>query len=289
MSDRRSLGRIAMRSALQLRRVLSISRESPVNVYNIATALGVEVRFVDRPSLEGMFYRGPNPTILLPSLRHRPKGRISFTCGHELGHFQLGHGTQVDEYIKGAKAPGPKTDEEFAADTFATSLLMPRQAVVERFALRGWNITTADPIQLFIVAGELDVGYSTLLRHLRYGIDLVDKDWMTSRLKVTPKVIRQSVTGEREPPRVIIIDNHWSNIPIDLEVGDEIVIPSNLPVDGEGVISEVGSHGEYSRWIGTRAGEADVFINDRRYRVRVARSGYCGMMKYRFLDDPDEI
>jgi len=139
------------------------------------------------------------------------------------------------------------------------------------------------------VAGELDVGYSTLLKHLRYGLGLVNNGWMAPRLKVAPKAIRQRITGEKEPPRVIILDDHWSNIPIDLEVGDEIAIPSKLRVEGASVIHEAGSHGEYSRWVGASAGEEDVRINDRKYRIRVARTGYCGLLKYRFLDDPDQI
>jgi len=277
-----------MRNALQLRRMLSIPRESPVNVYNVAGALGVEVRFVDRPSLEGMFYRGPNPKILLPSWQHRPKGRIAFSCAHELGHFQLGHGTSVDKYLEESHESGPRSDEEFAADTFATSLLMPRQAVIQRFAKRGWDLSTATPTQIFAVAGELDVGYSTLLKHLRYGLNLVDNAWVAPRLKVTPKSIRREVSGETEARRVVIVDNHWSDIPIDLEVGDEIAIPSHLQVEGLGFIHEVGRHRNYSRWMGRRPGEADVQIHNRRHRVRVARSGYCGMLKYRFLDDPDE-
>lgn len=288
MSDRVSLGRIAMRSALQLRRVLSIPREAPANVYDIASALGVEVWFVNRPSLEGMFYRGPHPKILLPSWRHRPKGRIAFSCAHELGHFQLGHGTQVDEYIEDLQESGPKSDEEFAADTFAANVLMPRQAVVQRFASRGWDLFNADPIQLFAVAGELDVGYSTLLKHLRYGLKLVNNGWLAPRLKITPKAIRQEVTGEAGPSRIVIVDDHWSSVPIDLEVGDEVAIPLNLEVEGDDLIHDVGSHGGYSRWIGTRAGEAGVRVNNRRHRVRIARVGYCGMLKYRFLDDPDE-
>ncbi len=289
MTDRVSLGRIAMRNALQLRRMLSVPREAPVNVYDVASTLGVEVRFVDRPSLEGMFYRGPHPKILLPSWQHRPKGRIAFSCAHELGHFQLGHGTHVDEYVEESHQSGPKSDEEFAADTFATSLLMPRQAVVQRFATRGWDLSSADPIRLFTVAGELDVGYSTLLNHLRYGLNLVHNGWLAPRLKVAPKAIRREVTGEAEPSRVVIVDDHWSTIPIDLEVGDEIAIPSKLRVECDDSIREVGNHGEYSRWVGARAGEADIRINGRRHRVRIARAGYCGILKYRFLDDPDEL
>jgi len=287
--DRVFLGRIAMRSALRLRRMLAIPREAPINIYNVASALGVEVRFVDKPSLEGMFYRGPHPKILLPSWQHRPKGRIAFSCAHELGHFQLGHGTQVDKYLDEAQKTGPKPDEELAADTFAASLLMPRQAVAERFAIRGWDLLSAEPTQLFTVAGELNVGYSTLLKHLRYGLNLTDDTWMNSLLKVTPKAIRQNITGNIKTSRIVIVDDHWPNTPIDLEVGDEVVIPLHLRVESSDIINKVGCHGNYSRWIGKQSGEAFIHINDRKHQVRVARSGYCGLLKYRFLDDPDEV
>src|SRR5512138_568360 len=128
-----------MRAALQLRRSLALAREEPVNVFDVATTIGVDVIFLDRPSLEGMFVRDPDPVILLPCRLHRPPGRISFSCAHELGHFQLGHGTTVDEYVEDKSARHEKSDEEIAANTFASSLLMPRQAVVERFTTRNFR------------------------------------------------------------------------------------------------------------------------------------------------------
>ncbi|MEX0803600.1 MAG: ImmA/IrrE family metallo-endopeptidase [Candidatus Binatia bacterium] len=288
MNDRASLGRIAMRSALQLRRMLSIPREGPVNVYDIATALGIEVRFVDIPSLEGMFYREPNPKILLPSWQHRPKGRIAYSCAHEMGHCQLGHGTQVDRYIERPRDQSPKPDEEFAADVFAASLMMPRQAVLSLFSRRGWDILRANPTQLFIIAGELDVGYTTLLRHLRYGLEIVDDGWLTTRINIAPKAIRQELSGNQDAPRIIVVDEHWSDVTIDVEVGDEIIIPSHLPVNGGSLVVKVIRNGDYASWVACRAGETAVRITNRNHRVRIARTDYCGLLKYRFLDDPDE-
>lgn len=205
MSNRVALGREAMRSALQLRRSLSIAREDAVNVYDIATAVGVDVLFLDRPSLEGMFVRDPDPMVLLPSRQHRPRGRMSFSCAHELGHFQLGHGTKVDEYIEGDARPHSKSDEEYSADTFASSLLMPRQAVLQRFAVRDYRPIEADPPVLFAIAGELDVGYSTLLKHMRFGLEIVTDTWLSQRLKVTPKLIKNQISGSTESTHVVIV------------------------------------------------------------------------------------
>lgn len=288
MSDRVTLGRTAMRSALQLRRMLSVPRESAINVYDMAATVGVEVHFVDYPSLEGMFYRGPNPRILLPSWRHRPKGRIAYSCAHELGHFQLGHGTRVDEYIDAPPGDTARSDQEFAADAFAAGLLMPRQAVHNGFARRGWSAVSASPLQVFVVAGELDVGYETLLRHLRFGLNLVDHSWMTSRLKVTPKQIRHEIAGSDAPSRITVVDDHWPNVPIDLEVGDCIAIPANLPAHGGRVVADPYRRGDYIIFVSARVGEEDLQIDGRSHRVRVARAGFCGLLKYRFLSDPDE-
>ncbi len=65
MIDRLAISREAMRAAFQVRRQLSIPRELPINPFDVSQALGVEVFFLDTPSLEGMFARSPAPRILL--------------------------------------------------------------------------------------------------------------------------------------------------------------------------------------------------------------------------------
>ena len=79
MNDRIAIQREAVRRALQLRRSLSIPRDHPVNVFDLASLIGVEVQYRDSPSLEGMFFRGPDPRVFLPSLKHRPRGRVVFS------------------------------------------------------------------------------------------------------------------------------------------------------------------------------------------------------------------
>jgi len=220
-----------MRAALQLRRSLAIAREEPVNVYDIAATIGVEVRFLDAPSLEGMFLKDPHPTVLVPSLNHRPRGRVSFTCAHEIGHFQLGHGTVVDEYLEGDAEARPKSDEEFAADTFASSLLMPRQAVLQRFLVRGLEPSDADAQTLFTIAGELDVGYETLLKHMCWGLELAGNDWLQDRRRTKPKEFRAAILGSKDSRRLVVAGEHWPQLPLDLEVGDYVAMPTALSVE----------------------------------------------------------
>jgi hypothetical protein len=287
VSNRVALGREALRSALQLRRSLAIAREEPVNVYDIASTIGVEVRFLDGPSLEGMFLRDPHPTVCLPSLNHRPRGRVSFSCAHEIGHFQLGHGTTVDEYLDGDADSRPRTDEEFAADTFASSLLMPRQAVVQRFRVRNISPSDADPLVLFAIAGELDVGYQTLLKHMRFGLELVGNDWLHDRLRTSPKQVRSLLPCAHDARRLVIAGQFWPGLPIDLEVGDCIATSAASSLSVPPILTDIGTDGIWRTFRASKPGTGRLAMDGTPINIRAARFGYCGLLKYRFLEDPE--
>lgn len=287
MNNRTSLGREAMRSALQMRRSLAIAREEAVNVYDVAAAIGIEVRFLDAPSLEGMFLRDPQPSVLLPSFNHRPRGRISFSCAHEIGHFELGHGTSVDEYLEGDAEARPKSDEEFAADTFGSSLLMPRQAVLQRFLVRGREPADADELTIYAVANELDVGYETLLKHLRWGLELVTTDWLKERGRTTPKQLRLAILGACKSRRLVVVSSHWPEVPLDLEVGDHIAVDAGTPLNVPILLSEVTSELAWRSFKATTAGTARLQVGTTSLLIRVARAAYTGLLKYRYLDEPE--
>lgn len=287
MSDTIAIRREAARSALQLRRSLSVPRESPVNIFDLASAVGVEVHFMDLPSLEGMFYRGPDPKIILPSLKHRSRGRVSYSCAHELGHFRLGHGTRVDEYVAEMETNLPRTDQEIAADTFAATLLMPRPAVLSRFECRGWQVSSATPVQIFHVAVELDVGYTTLIKHLRYGLELIDDSWMKDRAKTKPKALRESITGQADARRVIVADRHWPMTPLDFEVGDYLAWSSTTNVLLPSHFRQCAKNGEWMLAQAQRPGQAKVELGSDSFPIRIARFGFCGMLRYRHDEDPE--
>lgn len=289
MNDRIATQREAARRGLQLRRSLSIPREHAVNVFDVASSIGVEVQFLDLPSLEGMFYRGPDPKVILPSLKHRPRGRVAFSCAHELGHFDLGHGTRVDEYIgEDEDRRREFSRDELAADTFASTLLMPRPAVLERFSCRGWTVDGASAIDLYRVASELDVGYGTLCKHLRYGLGLVNDAWMKSRAKLAPKALRAAIAPRTECPRLVVLDQHWPKLPVDLEVGDCLAVPALL---GAQLPSSVRHEDEHDGRRILRAavpGEMKAVVDGQPVTIRIARAGYCGMLKYRYLDEGED-
>ena len=91
----------AFAAALRMRKNAGYRLDEAICVYDLAETLGIEVRFADIPSMEGMLYCNPDPAIIVSSLR--PSGRRAFTCAHELGHFQAGDGTTVDDLVGGSE------------------------------------------------------------------------------------------------------------------------------------------------------------------------------------------
>jgi len=234
-----------------------------------------------------MFLRDPHPTVVVPSLNHRPRGRVTYSCAHEIGHFQLGHGTKVDEYLEGDAEARPKSDEEFAADTFATGLLLPRQAVLQRFRVRDAEPSKATPQVIFAVAGELDVGYQTLLKHLCYGLELVANDWLQDRQRTTPKQLRAAVLGPLDSRRLVFVDQFWPLVPLDLEVGEYVAMPANASARVPQLLTEVGCNSGWRSYRACTPGVARLSVGDCSISIRVSRFGYCGLLKFRFLDDPE--
>lgn len=276
-----------MRSALQTRRSLSIAREEPLNVFDLAAALGVDVRFMDLPSLEGMFLKEPHPVVILPSLKHRPRGRVAFSCAHELGHFQLGHGTQVDRYLSDHQHLDSRSAEEIAADTFASTILMPRPAVLARFCCRSIDLAGATPRQVFQVANELGVGYSTLVRHLTFGLELVTAAWFRERDRESPKSIRAEILGCDEVGEVQLLDQLSPLTPVDLEVGDVLGVPMEQPALSNSQLLPFRHAGDWQFYRAALPGRCALEIGSRKFTVRVARDGFCGDWRYRYLSDPD--
>lgn len=271
---------------MQLRRNLSIPREAAVNAFDVADMIGADVRFLDAPSLEGMLVRDPGLRVLLPSTKHRPFGRILFSCAHEVAHHYLGHGTTVDSYLQNADSSADHSDDEFLADSFAGHLLMPRPAVISAFSRRSWDPTDFTPKQAFIVAGELGVGYTTLLRHLNQVMHLLPSDRRQSLSKVRPKEIKAGLFGEDCSQRVVYVDNAWAHVPIDAEVGDVIIMPDGTGDDCPLLIGH-RQRDDQTIYVASNIGESHVGMSHW-IRIRVARHHYVGPFYNRYLDDPDE-
>ena len=282
MNDRRAIARQAIAAALRTRLSLGYGLEHAVCVYDLAEKLGVEVRFLDLPSMEGMYSSASGPTIIVSSLR--PSGRRAFTCAHELGHHNRSDGVEIDELVE--QWDKPRFDpKEFAADCFAGALLMPKMAVSRAFAVRGWSMEECTPEQAYMVAGYFGVGYTTLIHHLRGALQALPDTRAQALLKVSPRKAQSLLLGWQTSQTVVVVDSHWTGRAVDVEVGDLIFVQEGAQADGECLEpSPDVEHGELFRAARPGIGRLEAGTTWSTF-VRVSRRDYVGRALYRHWEE----
>ena len=223
----RETAQLALRGAYSVRKRLGLSLDEPLSPVAAAERLGILVAFVDVPSLEGM-YCHEKRTIVLSF--HRPPGRRTFTCGHELGHWYFEHGTSVDE-LKENVEEVEASPEERLADSFARYLLLPPNSVRQALLTRGWSGDSLSAEQCYILASQFGVAFSAMLGHLRYAIGRIGDSSYELLRRQRPKDIRMRLAGV-DSPHLVVVDRHWGGMPLDLEEGDLVRVPSDCRIDG---------------------------------------------------------
>ena len=168
------MAKSASTTSLRMRAAVHAKPWHAIDVFDLAHSVGVEVRFANIASMEGMYLRRESPAILIAS--ERPAGRQRFTCAHELGHHVFGDGSRIDELLESSSVRGRRIDEELRADMFAGLLLMPKTAVEHGFSVRNLSLKNASSTEVFRVACWLGVGYTTLLKHLNYALHIIPED-----------------------------------------------------------------------------------------------------------------
>ena len=282
MSNRRAIARQAMAAALRTRLSLGYGLDHAVCVYDLAEKLGVEVRFLDLPSMEGMYSSASVPTIIVSSLR--PSGRRAFTCAHELGHHNRGDGVEIDELVEEWDKPSfdPK---EFAADCFAGALLMPKMAVSRAFAIRGWTIEECTPEQVFMVSGYFGVGYATLIHHLRSALQVLPDTRAQALLKVSPRKAQSLLLGRQPPDTLVAVDTYWTGRAVDVEVGDLVFVQGEAESDGTCIQPSVDvEQGRLFRAAQPGVGRLVAGTAWSAF-VRVSRRDYVGRALYRHWEE----
>lgn len=228
--DRRVIARKATAEALRTRRQGKCSLDTPICVYDLAKQLEIEVRFVDIPSMEGMYINTQQPHIILSSLR--PFGRRAFTCAHELAHHVRQDGMHMDEVLE--QNESPRFDPvEFAANCFAGALLMPKTAVERAFALRDWKVSHSSPVHIYTISNYFGVGYTTLIHHLHISLRLISHSHAERLLKVTPRQAQSLAIGWETPHTVWVVDKYWIDRAIDVEVGDLVYLHEITRLEGK--------------------------------------------------------
>lgn len=288
MRRRRDLALDALGRALKLRGEMGIGPQAPAPVFDVIDRLGIQLRFMPIPSLEGVYQGPPNPVILVSS--DRPPGRQAYTGAHELGHHVYGHGVAVGVASDDAGREPPESvgPEEYLADRFAGFFLMPKTAVKHGFRVRGWEPTGCTPRQVYTVAGWLGVGYAALVHHMRGSLGMLTYPQSVRLLKATPKVIRASILGREVRENLLVVGEKWTNRAVDVQVGDFILLPSGT--HHEAINLCVVEETERTVLLtATAPGIGRVHRPDSGWAafVRVSRRSYVGLGPHRHLEDPD--
>lgn len=283
---RQQLAREAMLRSLDVRTWARLDLSSPLDVYDLCDKRGVEVRFVDI-SMEGLYIRRERPCILLSALRPFP--RRAFTCGHELGHHEFGHGSTIDELTDEAATPLTFKPDEFLVQTFAGFLLMPTLGVRKALAVRGLRAEKATPAELFTVACSFGVGYATLITHLAYGLDMIPRHRAAELLKVPLPRIRREFLGTDSPAPLTVVDRYWVLPTVDTEVDTQILLPPGAETESAHLTCQA-SIPAGQLYVAARPGIASFHLPEvnRNLFVRISRYQYVGLSRYRHLEEADD-
>lgn len=283
MAKSSSLATSAVYAALRTRHRAGVALTDPASPIDIAERIGVSVSFMRTPSMEGMFVRAPHPQIILSSLR--PPGRINFTCAHELGHHWFGHAAHVDATSEDEPLLLANASDEYQANAFASSLLMPKTAVQHGFVSRGVDAQGASPRQFLAIAHWLGVGYTTLVHHAYRNLGIIDAEVAPQLLRQTP---REIVQGELDKPltgAVVVVDRAWRGSAIDLQVGDVAIVDGDLESSGECVqLRPLGSARTAVEAVRPGTGHLDGGAGWSAY-VRVRRFQFEGRSIFRHLEE----
>lgn len=237
MYNKKALATEALSQALRLRKQLGVPISESISALDVAERLGIEVRLIDLPSMEGVYVASCKPQILISSLR--PQGRRNFTCAHEIGHHVFGHGEQFDELTDEKSTLRKHDPKEYSADCFAAYLLMPKTTIENGMKRRGFTYESLDPIQVYTLANWLGVGYSTLVNHLQYGVGTISRSKAQELNKLSPKDIRQELLCFPTATPLHSVDEHWVGRAIDCEVGDYLLLPQGSKYEGAQLMSSV--------------------------------------------------
>jgi hypothetical protein len=276
---------MALAAALKCRAKVGIAPWQPICPIELALGEGLDVRFVDIPSLEGMYWKRSDPIILLGA--ERPRGRQLFTCAHELGHHYFGHGTRIHEVLDDRALDQYEDENEYMANVFGAFLLMPKSAVERAFAVREEAPNRASAARMFAIACSLGVGYRTLVTHLKLSLNMISSARAKELLRQTPKTIRTSILKDSAESDLVVVDACWDSVrAVDLQVGDFAVLPRGTRLEGS-IGNVVSAHNEVALRT-VQPGIGRLVRDGWTTYLRVSRRSYVGRALFRHLEEPDD-
>ncbi len=283
MSLREELARKAYSTAISERRRAEIGPASSICIFDLIYKFGIEVRLQNISSMEGLYYNDGNPLILVSSCR--PRGRMAYNCAHEYGHHVFGHGSRVDEVLDSSSKK--KWDEdEFLAECFAGFILMPKLAVCKAFATRGWKVNECTPKKAFAVSGFMGVGYKSLLTHMHRSLKIISSSHFELLSKISTKKLKTRFTDFEHAGEVILSDKYWDEKPVDICVGDIIIVPPQTIIDGTCMrLVEAKSNKLIYRATSQGIDRLQNEVEGWASHVRVSRVHFEGLVQYRHFPE----
>lgn len=279
MIRRYTEARQAVAAALEIRQKVGVPLDRPVAIIDIALALGIFVCFMRVSSMEGLWCKEKR-AIVLTSLR--PAGRRTFTCAHEIAHCHFNHGSRVDELLEYAISD-TFHPEEYLANELAAHLLMPLYGVAKALQIRRWNPATLTAMQVYTLASHFGVSYRALLNHLHYAFKMVRKCPFDSLSRTSPKMIRSMFCPAVAATHLVVVDEFWQHRPVDLEVGDLLILPKGAEFDSQ-LLERVPHQSAFGfPALARLAGIGNIVGRDgSRLLLRIVPKEYTGYAKYRF-------
>lgn len=279
MMQRCMASRAIAKRAIEFRVANGLAFEDPCDIYEVVCRHGIELQFVDIPSLEGMYLEEPE-TQRICVCAHRPVGRQRYTTAHELGHHLLGHGSRIDTVVDDLGKVTTLTPEEKAADTFARYILMPPRAVQVAFRARGFDLTAMEPVAVYRAACWLGVGYITLLNQMWYSLGILQPSHYKRLSKMSPKTIKTKLTGGTPQSDVWPLDGLWANRKLHAQLGDLII--GLQPGHSTQTLTE-SDDGIY---VASSVGESiSPLVTGGTLTICVSRAAYVGFYDYRYLPE----
>ena len=138
--------------------------QAPVDVFAVATALGVQCRAAELgDDVSGLLVMKHGTPVVGYNRRHS-KSRQRFTVAHELAHYRL-HVTPDDLFIdKGVmmwhrdeKSSTGEDQNEKEANAFAAELLMPESFIEKEIGERGLQLSDDSDIEVLAQVFEVSV------------------------------------------------------------------------------------------------------------------------------------
>lgn len=259
---------------------MGLGAHTPICPYSLCEAMSFDLRFVKIASFEGMYVANEN-LVLISS--ERAEGRKRFTCAHEVGHHELGHGTVIDEIID----HGSNRQEEQEADLFAGMLLMPSSAVqraLTRYRVTEERLKNTDA---YILSKYFGVSYKAFIFHIYENLHLISYKHYQSLKNARLGDLRESISGIKTKNQVFSIGAWWDEKAIEMEIGDIIVSEKALSTDGPTIIKEVTKDASRHVYEAVSPGITRIYSDDWSCFSKISRHKFQGFFQYKY-DEEEE-